>query len=298
MQRKLGDVSGNLADVGGFQLKSSENGLKLSGVRGDNWGSPAQIMHKLRESNWNQVENTGNGGKWAEFKWNEVKILQKLGDSSRNQVKMGENELKISGLGGVWQTIPINSEDLHSKTGKQATRSFQNPSHFEEQKRNLFWGLFCQFRNFLSQFLEFWGSQAQKWNSIKFQVARWKNANMYEKTSLLDVCSMFCSTLLDVCSTFSPWNFLEFYFFWQFETAKIEKNKQKKNQKLQKRGPKQDFICFLEGFGVWRDLVDHFVSSFFAFKRFSAKIHGIHWTCLPRFTNFCIVWAGFPPLST
>ena len=81
------------------------------------------------------MENTGNGGKGAEFKWNEVKILQKLGESSRNQVKMGENELKISGLGGVWQTIPMNSEDLHSKTGKQATRSFQNLSHFEEQNK-------------------------------------------------------------------------------------------------------------------------------------------------------------------
>ena len=96
-------------------------------------------------------------------------------------------------------------------------------------------------------------------------------------STLLDVCSMFARRLLDVFAL----KFSRILFFCRLRPQKWRNRK--KNQNLQKKRPKTGLYLF---FGrIW----DHFVSSFFAFKRFSAKIHGIYWTCLPRFLNFCIV---------
>ena len=128
-----------------------------------------------------------------------MKILQKLGDSSRNQVKMGENELKISGLGGVWQTIPMNSEDLHSKTGKTSNKVLPKPKPLRGTKIIIgFGGCFADFEIFFLSFSNF-GVSSPKMKFYQISGCSVEKCKHVRKR----VCSTFCSTLLDVCSTFA-----------------------------------------------------------------------------------------------
>ena len=167
--RWWGEPSSNYADIGAFQLKSSEHGAKWAEIRW-NWvefngilGEPiSNYEKKLGDSNWNQAKMGENELKLSKMRWSLVELSGQWWESSSNYAEIDESG----------QTSPINSMDLRWKTleskegrDKMVNKVPPNPKSFQKTNKILFWASFLKKNVFfsVSRFL-----QSQTAKKIKF----------------------------------------------------------------------------------------------------------------------------------